>query len=59
MVIQTLKTVISIFEPVRPELKELRELEGADEIRIERNELIHADHVRHLHVVPDNLRSVS
>lgn len=41
-VIQAIKTVISIFEPVRPELEELRELvEKADDIRIERNEFVH------------------
>jgi hypothetical protein len=41
-IIQTIKTVLSIFEPARPELKLVRELvEDADEIRGERNELIH------------------
>ncbi|UPJ25884.1 hypothetical protein [Bradyrhizobium sp. CW1] len=41
-IIQSIKTVISIFEPTRPDLSELRELiEDADEIRIERNEFVH------------------
>ena len=41
-IIQSIKTVISIFEPTRPEMSELRELiEDADEIRIERNEFVH------------------
>jgi hypothetical protein len=41
-VIQALKTAISVFEPVHSDLNELRQLvEDADEIRIQRNELIH------------------
>jgi hypothetical protein len=41
-VIQAIKTILSIFEPKQPDLKILRELvEEADELRLERNNLVH------------------